>query len=56
MPLYDADAIEAFLPRFVAGVRAGSERGAPAEAAERNTRRARTAELAAVLDGIVGSR
>jgi len=50
VPLDDAEAIAEALPAFLERVRAGTEPVASAEAITRNTRRARTEALAALLD------
>jgi hypothetical protein len=56
VPLDDEDAIVRELPAFIAGVRAGTVKGASAEIAARNTRQARAVELAALLDEVVDRR
>lgn len=53
VPLDDAQAIAAALPGFLARVRAGEEPVAGDAAVSRNTRRARTATLATLLDEAV---
>lgn len=53
LPLDDAPAIAAGLPAFLDRLAAGSEAGADPAAAARHSRQARTAELAALLDGVL---
>jgi glycosyltransferase involved in cell wall biosynthesis len=50
--LADEADITSTLRRFLQGLRDGSERGASRAAAQRHSRHARTAELAAVFDGL----